>query len=335
MMIPNRTDDPIQVSLILPVYNVADYLPECLDSIVAQSAPLALEALLVDDCSTDHSRSICQAYCERFPRLFRLMPGEANQGVSVARNRGLEAARGDYFMFIDPDDLLPADALQNLYRSAIEHDADIVKGNNSIFDEDGERQAGYNVRSETLLRGDEVLTTLFRHSRVRGHPWGKLFNRSRLGQVRFPVGVRMAQDLYYCGEVFGVARSLLLIDKPVYRYRLRKSGSTGRKYETGAYRDWLGSVEGIGAFAVNAAQRAAHRGLQLRTLAQVARECRKIDPLLAASVLETIEQKKRNWKIGPRSALRSGIVDAHALGHYLKLKLALRQLRQRLAEATP
>jgi hypothetical protein len=331
MISPTPAAEPIRISLILPVYNVAEFLPECLQSIIDQAPEFNIEALLIEDCSTDHSLQICREYADRQPDLFRLIANAENRGVSAARNTGLDNARGDYFMFVDPDDVLPAQALQNLYSATTRHDPDIVKGNNTIFNTGGETAASYNVSSTSLMTGDEVLTTLFRHSRVRGHPWGKLFKRIRLGHIRFPVGVRMAQDLYYCGEVFSAANSLLLIDKTVYRYRHRQTGSTGRKYETGAYLDWLDSVEKIGAFARGQQQVNAHRGLQLRTMAQIARECRKIPPDIAAQVMVTIEQKCKDWNIRLANLITDAGAGLPSLGRYLKLQIALYQIRRALA----
>ena len=327
------TNKPIRISIILPVYNTADFLPECLQSIVDQSFDHEIEALLIDDCSTDNSKTICLRYAAEYPALFKLIEHEINQGVSVARNSGLDIACGDYFMFVDPDDALPPGTLQNLYSEAIRHDSDIIKGNNTIFSERHETAARYNVSSPSMIKDDKVLTTLYQHSKVRGHPWGKLFNRNRLGHIRFPVGVRMAQDLHYCGEVFNTARSLLLIDKTVYRYRNRDSGSTGRKYQTGAYLDWLNSVEKIGTFASSRQQRNAHQGLQVRTMAQIARECRKIPPDIAAPVLQTIEQKCKDWDIRLMPLISGGGAGLLSLGRYFKLQLALKQIRRGLARS--
>ncbi len=330
-VIPNVNS--IRISLILPVYNVADYLHECLQSIIDQTFDLSIEALLVEDCSTDNSRQICSDFVDRYPDVFRLLTNEVNQGVSVARNLGLDNSRGDYFMFVDPDDVLPKEALQSLFGDATRKDADIVKGNNTIFNQHGEHDARYNVSAEIMIKSDDVLTTLYEHSRVRGHPWGKLFNRRRLGDVRFPVGVRMAQDLYYCGEVFSLADSLFLIDKPVYRYRNRDSGSTGRKYETGAYLHWLDSVEKIGSFARSRSQKNAYRGLQVRTMAQIARECRSIPPTVAAQVLVTIEQKCIDWNVRLMTMTTGGGACVRSLIRYLKLRFALYQIRRKLNDS--
>ena len=330
MTSPTPEANAIRISLILPVYNVAEYLPECLQSIIDQSFEFNIEALLVEDCSTDHSLPIYKEYAERHPVLFKLMANTENQGVSVARNVGLDSARGDYFMFVDRDDVLPQGALQSLYTAATQNDADIVKGNNTIFNQHGEHQARYNINSESMVTGDDMLTTVYDHSRVRGHPWGKLFNRKRLVEVRFPVGVRMAQDLYYCGEVFSTARPLLLTDKLVYRYRNRDKGSTGRKYETGAHLHWPDSVEKIGAFARSRPQINAHRGLQVRTMAQIARDYRKISPDIAAQVLVRIEQIFNDWNVR-LSKMTAGGGGLLSLVRYLKFQLALYQIRRGLA----
>jgi glycosyltransferase involved in cell wall biosynthesis len=328
-----NSDTRTRISIILPVYNVAEFLPQCLQSIVDQSPEFEFEALLIDDCSTDHSRSICNDYAGRHPQLFSLLANPDNRGVSATRNLGLDNARGDYFMFVDPDDLLAPGALATLYAAATGCDADIVKGNNTIFRDGMEKAARYNVRRRTLVAGDAVLATLYAHEKVRGHPWGKLFNRARLGHLRFPVGVRMAQDLYYCGEVFAGAGSLLLIEQTVYRYRLRPGGSTGRKFETGAYLDWLQSVEDIGHFARNRHQARIHRGLQLRTLVQIARECRAVDTGNAVQVLRVIEQKRAQWKLGLTDLLLRHGLRLRDLTRYVRLRLALREVRARLSRA--
>lgn len=325
-------DSPLRISIILPVYNVEDYLQECLQSIIDQSFESNVEVLLVDDCSTDHSRQICAEFAELHPDLFTLIASDANQGVSVARNIGLDNARGDYFMFVDSDDVLAPGALQSLYSAATEHAVDIVKGNNSIFDDSREKNANHNVTSQSIINGDDILTALYAHDKLRGHPWGKLFNRNRLGHIRFPVGVRMAEDLQYCGGVFSEASSLLLLNKSVYRYRKMDTGTTGRKFESGAYLDWLSSVEKIGVFAVDRTQRNAHRGLQVRTMTEIARECRKIPTTTAREVLVTIDQKCNAWNIRLIGTILSGGAGFGSLWRYLKLQLALLQIRRKLSQ---
>ena len=329
MQAPDNSRTPVEISIIVPVYDVAEYVEDCLQSIRQQTFDKRFEALIVDDCSGDGSGEICQRFCEQTPN-FTFLQNPENQGVSMARNRGLDKACGRYFMFTDPDDLLPHDALALLHAAAENNSCDIVKGNNTIFDSTTEKPARYNVSRSKLIRGERVLTTLYEHKEVRGHTWGKLFRRERLGEFRFPPGVRMAQDLVYCGEVFASAGSLLLLDQNVYRYRNRETGSTGRKFKSGSYMDWLDSVENTGRFAATPGQRRAYKSLLLRTMTQLARECRKLGPEEAGKAMTALEHRRRQWQIDLSSVLRTHKLDLRSLLRYLKLVRAIRQTRQSL-----
>ena len=250
MTVNDRDVNDVMVSIVVPVFNVAKYLEAGLESIARQKFDHPYEVILIDDCSTDGSLDICRNFAQRsHASNFRVIKNSENRGVSVARNRGLDEARGRYFMFVDPDDLLPSNALSALYDAAEKHNAEIVKGNNTIFNDSTEIEARYNVKQTFLLNKEQILTTFYEHDKVRGHPWGKLFRRDSLGAYRFPIGVRMAQDLFYCCEVFSQSHSLVLLNQNVYRYRNRETSSTGRKFESGSYLDWLDSVEGIAQFA--------------------------------------------------------------------------------------
>ena len=321
MTMAPESDDETMISIIVPVYNVAAYVEECLQSITSQVFDRPFETILIDDASTDSSADICRRFIERNPASgFRLLENSVNRGVSATRNRGLDEARGRYFMFVDPDDCLALGAIGLLYHAAERYSAAIVKGNNTIFDEQRERPARYDTSRQSL-------TTLFRHERVRGHPWGKLFRREPLGKFRFPPGVRMAQDLFYCSEVFAHADSLLLIPRCVYRYRHRDTGSTGGKYQSGSFLDWLDSVEHISRFASTAGQLRAHKNLLVRTMTQLARECRKLPPAQGEKVLSVIEARCDRWKISWWQLIWKDRLGPASLLRYLKMRLAIREYR--------
>ncbi len=328
---PGDPDTPL-LSIVVPVFNVESYLREGLESLLQQEITEAFEVILVDDCSTDNSLAICREYSARHPRVFQLIESAANAGVSVARNTGLEHARGRYLMFFDPDDILPDTALDQLYQAAEQYGADIVKGNLQLFDDKGQRAAPDQVQHTTLITADAVLTTLFEHARVRGHVGGKLFRRDKFPNLRFSVGVRMAQDLLFFSEMFAGADSLLLLASDVYLYRKHSHGSTGRKYEKGSYIDWLFAVEQSGSFVSNRQQARAHKSLLLRTMTQIARECRKIRQQSAAPVVEVIEQKCAQWNLRLVDLLFKDKLGLGDIGRYVKLKLALRQVRRNLAQ---
>jgi glycosyltransferase involved in cell wall biosynthesis len=328
----NQPGCELILTIIVPVFNVAPYLEQGLASIASQEFEHACEVLLIDDCSTDSSLEICRNFVEENQESgFRILQNPTNQGVSVTRNRGLDEARGRYFMFFDPDDLLPQNALSTLTRAAEEFSVDIVKGNNTIFDESTETAARYNVRQTCSVDRDQILTTFYEHDKVRGHPWGKLFRRSRLGSFRFPVGVRMAQDLFYCSEVFSQAASLVLLNRNVYRYRNRDSGSTGSKFKSGSYIDWLDSVENTGQFASSDKHRCAHKNLLVRTMTQLARECRRLPAEQAQRVLEVIEQRRKRWNIRLLQLIFKDRLGARSVSRYLKMRLAIHEARQQIS----
>lgn len=318
------------ISVIVPVFNVGAWIEEGLQSLLQQDISQSYEVILVDDCSTDNSREICREYAARHRDKFRLIENPANSGVSHARNLGLEQARGEYIMFFDPDDLLPASALGDLYRAAREYAADIVKGNLVLFNADGRKPAPDRVDHMQLLRGEAVLTTLYEHRRVRGHVGGKLYRRDKFGALRFPAGVRMAEDLLFFSEMFAQADSLLLSEREVYCYRKHSTGTSAGKYQKGSHIDWLDAIERSGRFARSEGQRRAHRGLLLRTLTQIVRECRGLDAAAAASVLTAIEQKCDHWNIRLPDLLLRDRISPRDLGRYLRFRLTLAQIRRNL-----
>ena len=328
-----QSNSELMLSVIVPVFNVAPYVEQGLMSIVNQDSGHAYEIILIDDCSTDGSLEICRQFASGYPDKFKLIESPTNGGVSVARNLGLEQAQGRYLMFVDPDDILPPNAISRMFEAAEHYAADVVKGNLVLFDESERRQAPDQVHSTTLITGDDVLTELFEHARVRGHIAGKMYRRDKFGEIRLPVGVRMAQDLLFFSQVFSRAQSLLLLNEDVYEYRKHAGGSTGRKYEKGSYIDWLGAVERSGDFADSTRQKRAHKGLLVRTMTQIARECRKIPATSARSVLDTIEQKCRQWNIRLFDLIVIDRLGLRTINRYIKLQLALGQIRRNLSRS--
>ncbi len=123
------------VSVIVPVYNVAAYLPSCLDSLVSQTLQ-SIEILIINDGSPDNSQEIIDEYAARYPDIITSFRKE-NGGLSDARNFGLEHANGQYIAFVDSDDVVSADMLQDMYSLAQKHRAEIVICNLKKVDEHG------------------------------------------------------------------------------------------------------------------------------------------------------------------------------------------------------
>lgn len=117
--------EDIKISIIVPVYNVEEYLETCLDSLVNQTMK-EIEIIVVNDASPDGSKDIMERYAKEYPELVRCVYHEVNLGLGGARNTGVKHARAEYVLFVDSDDYIDVTTCEKLYRVALEHDSDIV-----------------------------------------------------------------------------------------------------------------------------------------------------------------------------------------------------------------
>ena len=320
----------VDVSLIIPVFNVECFLKDALISAVTQSFSGVFEIIVINDASADGSHEICEIFNERYPDLISYVKHDNNMGVSIARNRGLSLASGKYIMFLDPDDFLTENAIQYLYDAAEHLQADVVKGNNQIFNSKKSKYASYNVDQQHVFLNDDGLTVFLTHELIRGHPWGKLFLRERFSHIQFPVGVRMAQDFSYCSKVFALSKKLVIIDELVYFYRLRADGSTGNKYHSQAYKHWFASIEESGKLVSSSSQKIAYKQLLLRTLHQSMRECRGLEEPLARDVFDFIKAKQLGWGVTAISLIKSGAASPKSLLRLIQYKWLCYKLRSKL-----
>ena len=170
----------LNLSIIIPVYNVEAYIEECLASVVAQSdAKANIECIIVDDCSPDGSMDIVRRFVDNYQGavLFRTLRHEVNRGISAARNTGVEAATGDYVFFIDSDDYLMEHGLKTLVDGLLANpDADVVQGNSLFLD-----KKAYSKRQEpiVLLSKKERLGALV-NLIFPVNPWNRLIRRNVL-----------------------------------------------------------------------------------------------------------------------------------------------------------
>ena len=140
-MLAQQACDKYKVSVVVPAYNTAEYLPECLDSLVGQSIGLeAIQIVVVDDGSTDGSAEIVESYAERYPNNFVYL-SQVNSGQGAARNLGLTRCEGEYVGFMDSDDFADTDMYKTMYEVARAADADMcVCGIARFYDRNGDRE---------------------------------------------------------------------------------------------------------------------------------------------------------------------------------------------------
>ncbi len=173
------------ISVIVPVYNVEKYLPECIESIISQYYE-NLEILLVDDGSTDRFGAICDTYAKKDKRV-RVIH-QKNGGLSAARNKGLDNCSGEYITFVDSDDYIEKELLQILYSNILETDSDCVVSAFSETTDEKNIISRHGVIGKTVMSGrDSLLShyTDFRNETNLATVWGKLYHADLFFGIRF------------------------------------------------------------------------------------------------------------------------------------------------------
>lgn len=218
------------ITVIVPVYNVEQYLSRCIESIRHQSYK-NWELLLVDDGSADLSGSICDSYADKDKRI-RVIHQE-NQGVSVARNVALDQARGEYIQFIDSDDWEPEDALSYLYTLLNKEKADFCMAqyrltrNQDVLLHNETILHSYSIRERCLSRS-EFLDKFFKvHTQEQvQYLWAKLFKADLFRNVRFMKGIASGEDIAGLFSVILKSKRIAYSSKIVYNYFVNPSGAT-------------------------------------------------------------------------------------------------------------
>lgn len=216
------------ISVIIPVYNVEQYLHECINSIINQTYK-NLEIILVDDGSTDSCGKICDSFAAKDRRITVIH--KRNGGLSDARNAGLKLSTGGYIVFVDSDDYMLPDGIEYLYKLASENDADIVIGGTEKFeDETGEIiwTSGSADEAVTILTKTEAIKDVF----IRGcASWARIYKRQIHSNIYFPVG-EINEDEAIVLELMDKCSKVVKTDKIVYRYRYRTDSITSSRFHT-------------------------------------------------------------------------------------------------------
>ena len=221
-----------KISVIIPVYNVEKYIDECLISVCAQTFE-DTEILLINDGSTDGSLAHCNDWEEKDRRIKTI--DQINQGVSVARNRGIEEAQGEWIAFIDSDDWIDPDYLQVLYDTAASNSADIALCG-FCYDYPGKTVQSSHFSNDMVFCGKDIQQlqiqilakkmSLYKGNsgdRIGG-PWCKLFRSEFLRQnsLRFVPGLKRSQDVVFNLYAFEKAATIAYRNLPLYHYRINE-----------------------------------------------------------------------------------------------------------------
>lgn len=220
-----------KTSVIVPVYNVEDYLERCIDSLIVQTLPFG-EIILVDDGSTDSSGQICDRYAQEQPTI-RVLHCE-NGGLSTARNRGIQVANGEFLTFVDSDDWVHPLYNEVLCKAISETDADVAICQH-VREDDHFVFPSLSADSMILRRfsTNDYLRLFFRVSSNRcvHYAWGKLYRQTVVEKEHFPAGM-YNEDVEGFFKVLLNAHSLVevLSPAPLYCYYVNARGITGRGF---------------------------------------------------------------------------------------------------------
>lgn len=223
------------ISIIIPVYNVKEYLEKCLYSVCGQTYK-NLEIIVVDDGSTDGSGEICDMFAETDSRIKVIH--QVNKGQSCARNEGLTIARGEYIGFVDSDDWIDPDMYEFLYHLLVDNDADISVCAHYI-ETTTRTKVRYSSGAFTSFSSDEAIRALIVDKRMRNYMCDKLFKRKALAGIQFPEK-QIFEDMAICYRIFYKVQRIVMQDCPKYHY-LQREGSTtlGERYDPGKEYLWF------------------------------------------------------------------------------------------------
>lgn len=207
----------MDISIIIPIYNVEKYLKRCVDSVLCQKE-VSLEVILVDDGSTDSSGKICDDYASKNSNV--KCRHITNSGPSTAKNVGYDIALGNYVVFIDSDDEIKQDMFSVMLKSGYQHNADIVCCNYIQVDEEGNISHTEHTGQEYILTQDEALKAILIKDKIYSQCWTKIYKRDTMQKngVRNTEGLKTEEDFIYNIQAFACSKTVCVVDKPLYIY---------------------------------------------------------------------------------------------------------------------
>lgn len=231
-----------KVSVIIPIYNVEKYLEQCIESIRNQTIG-EIEIILIEDGSPDKSGQICDEYAKKDSRI-RVFHKQ-NEGVSLARNLGIEKATGEWISFMDPDDWAEPTMIEKALKIAIKEKADIVQWNSYYNTPKGQtpRKAIYpeiirREQKEIELLELDILSTVYEEVNtgisvgpIRG-VWGKLYRKEMIKENRFNKDLYAFEDGIFNLCVFENAKTIVLVNEYLHHYRVNENSVCNSYKET-------------------------------------------------------------------------------------------------------
>lgn len=222
-----------KISIIIPVYNIGEYLERCLESVINQTYN-NLEIILVDDGSSDNSGIICDAYVEKDNRITVIH--KENGGVSSARNVGLDIASGDYIGFVDGDDVVENDMYEKLLRNALENDAEMSVCQIDTISTDGVLEPLYKHESGELKK-EYVIENYFFDEFVKSIMYSqcnKIYKRECISELRYKP-YKYGEDILFVFESLGKVKTIFFDEYVGYHYIHRVDSAMTKAFSVKRY----------------------------------------------------------------------------------------------------
>lgn len=214
------------VSIIIPFYNAELGIEKCIKSILQQTYT-DFEVILVDDCSTDNSYSICKTYADNDSRIMLIGLNE-NSGVSTARNKGLENSLGDFIAFVDADDTIHPNFLSTMVLHMKRNEIDMVVCGNIESDENATNIL-WDINGKSVTTSvNEAVIKLFNNGEVQPVVWAKLFKRKIIfdNQLRFSEDIAISEDIKFVFEYLTYCENnCAIIEDKLYNYIINSQNS--------------------------------------------------------------------------------------------------------------
>ncbi len=214
------------VSVIIPIYNVEEYLEECISSVCNQTYK-NIEIILVNDGSTDSSKNICEKWELKDNRI--IVINKDNGGLSSARNVGIKQSKGSYITFIDSDDYVEETFIEEMLQQIKKENSDIAICNRYYHYENKKNYLKYkDDNTRTVMNRKESIVSLLKLEKFDMSAWAKLYKIELFKDIIFPEG-KLCEDYYIMYKLFDLCNSVVYFSKPLYYYRQRRQSITKTK----------------------------------------------------------------------------------------------------------
>ena len=212
------------ISVIIPVYNVEKYVEDCIRSVINQTYR-NIEIIVINDGSTDDSKNICESMQKKEHRI--QLFSQENYGLSVARNKGIEAAHGKWITFVDSDDILHPSIIEILYKGVIKYHVEVSSCGLKRFRVAANTEAFESIQYEVVDKFLAIENTM--KSNSPNYAWGtacgKLYSKRLFQKIRYPEG-RLYEDNYVIYKLYDKVDSIVYCKNDLYYYRINERSIT-------------------------------------------------------------------------------------------------------------